>query len=122
LAQEGIYCNPGQNDVETGIGQARTRMVHGRLWVSPECRGLRDEADDYAAAEPAEGRDDSHLVPIKSNDHRLDALRYGLMERFWDPGVEDAAPKRMLGFDPLKAVDLSSFRASPEGHPMGSMT
>jgi hypothetical protein len=59
-----------------------------RFWVSPEktpgLLGLRDEADEYAAKEPEEGRDDSHMEVVKSNDHRLDALRYACMERFWD--------------------------------------
>jgi hypothetical protein len=90
----------GQNDVQAGIGQLRTRMEYGRFWVSPECRGLRDEADDYAAKEPEEGQDDSHLEPVKSNDHRLDALRYAVMERFWDPRVESAAADRNLGWSP----------------------
>jgi hypothetical protein len=52
LAKEGVYCNPGQNDHETGFDQMRTRMQHGRIQISPECRGLRDEADDYAARSP----------------------------------------------------------------------
>jgi phage terminase large subunit-like protein len=102
LAQERVYCNPGQNDVQTGIGQLRTRMAHRRFLVSPErspgLLGLRDEADEYAAKEPDEGKDDSHLEPVKSHDHRLDALRYACMERFWDPSVEEGAPGRNLGF------------------------
>lgn len=126
LANEGVYCNPGQNDVQAGIGQLRVRMSHGRFWVSPErtpgLMGLRDEADEYAAKEPGEGHDDSHMEVVKSNDHRLDALRYACMERFWDPVFEESAPGRMLGFDPAVAVDASRYRATPEGHPMGSMT
>jgi hypothetical protein len=55
-------------------------MAHGRFCGEPERSpgplGLRDEADEYAAKEPAEGKDDSHLEVVKSNDHRLDALRY----------------------------------------------
>jgi phage terminase large subunit-like protein len=122
LAREGIYCNAGQNDVQAGIGQGRIRMAHGRLKVSPECRGLRDEADDYAAEEPAEGKDDSHLTPVKSNDHRLDAARYAWMERFWDPVMEQDAPNRNLGWTPDVAPNLTSFpSAQPEVGAMGSM-
>jgi hypothetical protein len=40
LSREGIYANPGQNDVQAGIGQGRIRMAHGRMKVSPDCRGL----------------------------------------------------------------------------------
>lgn len=120
LALEGIYCNPGQNDVEAGIGQGRTRMEYGRLFISPACRGLRDEADDYAAVEPDEGKDDSHLVPVKSNDHRLDAARYGWMERFWDPLMEENAPKQQLGWVPGEAPAHFPGRTA-EALPMGSM-
>jgi hypothetical protein len=125
LANERIYCNPGQNDVQAGIGQLRARMAHGRFWVSPErtpgLLGLRDEADEYAAKEPAEGQDDSHMEVVKSHDHRLDALRYAVMERFWDPVAEGEAPLQNLGFDPERAADLSTFRTVPEDHPMGFM-
>ena len=38
LAKEGIYATPGQNDVEAGIGQLRTRMQHGEPASSPEFR------------------------------------------------------------------------------------
>jgi phage terminase large subunit-like protein len=122
LAQEGIHCNPAQNDVEAGIDQVRTRMQHDRFWVSPECRYLRDEADDYAAEEPAEGKDDSHLVPIKGNDHVLDAVRYGSMERFWDPQLEADAPRAPLGFQPDRALPASLLRVAPEAPPMGAFS
>lgn len=122
LAQEGIYCSPGQNDVEAGIGQVRTRMQHDRYWVAPNCRYLRDEADDYAAEEPAEGKDDSHMVPIKGNDHVLDADRYVCMHRFWDPVMEAGAVDRNLGWEPGKAPPLSQLTGPREAVPMGDMS
>jgi phage terminase large subunit-like protein len=125
LIQEGIYANAGQNDRDAGFAQMRTRMAHGRFHVSPECRGLRDEADDYAAEEPGEGKDDSHLVPVKGNDHRLDALRYAVMERVWDPVMEAQAPSRNLGWEPNVApsadVLIGHKPHGPVG-PMGSMS
>jgi hypothetical protein len=122
LNKEGVYPNLGQNDHELGFGQMRARMQHGRFLVSPHCRGLRDEADDYAAKEPEEGRDDSHLEPIKGNDHRLDALRYAVLERFWDQQMEQDAPQRTLGFfEPGKAVAVEGLRVPKETHPMGMM-
>jgi phage terminase large subunit-like protein len=127
LAVEGVHANAGQNDVDAGIGQLRIRMAHKRFWVSPErtpgLLGLRDEADDYAAEEPSEGKDDSHLKPVKSNDHRLDALRYACMERFWDPMMEDRAPERLLGWVPGQAISAENFPTPrPETAPMGSMS
>jgi hypothetical protein len=89
---------------------------------APECMGLRDEADDYAAKEPEEGRDDSHLEPVKGNDHRLDALRYAVMERFWDPVMEEQAPLRQLGFDPSRAMPAEAMRVPMETAPLGFMS
>jgi phage terminase large subunit-like protein len=123
LLQERIGVVPGQNDHELGFGQLRTRMEHKRFWVSPECRGLRDEADDYAAKEPNEGQDDSQLIPVKGNEHRLDALRYACLERFWDPIAEADAPNRNLGYHPASGLvpPKSVLFAQPaeEAGPMG---
>lgn len=122
LSKEGIHAAPGQNDVEAGIGQLRTRMAHKRFLVSPECRGLRDEADEYAAQEPTEGKDDSHLTPVKSNDHRLDALRYAVMQRFWDPVMEQQAPDRQLGWEPGQALPANLLRVPASSTPMGALS
>lgn len=90
LGRFGIYTVHGQNAVEAGVQQMRTRGQHEMLVISPDCLGLRDEADTYAAEDRADGR----FVPIRENNHRLDALRYGLMHRPWSPLVlrEQAAP------------------------------
>ena len=84
--------------------------------------GLRDEADEYAAKEPDEGKDDSHLEPVKGNDHRMDALRYAVMERFWDPVVEERAPLQQLGFDPRRALPAEALRVPQETAPLGFMS
>jgi hypothetical protein len=77
--------------------------------INPACVRLLDELDDYVAEEPAEGKDDSHLAPVKSNDHILDAARYAWMERFWDPVMEQDAPNRTLGWTPNVAPNLNDF-------------
>jgi hypothetical protein len=118
LASLGIFTENGQNDVEAGIQQVRGRLQHQRLWISPECRGLQDEADDYAFEE----REDGKAVPIKGNDHRLDALRYGCMARpFW-PEVEASAPDRNLGWTPGEALKAAQLQPAVSTPPMGSMS
>lgn len=104
LGQQGIHCNFANNDHETGFDQIRARMANQRLFVGRNCVGLRDEADEYVAKEPEEGKDDSFLEPEKGNDHRLDAFRYAIMERFWSQQAELDAPKRNLGFIPGKSL------------------
>lgn len=122
LAQHGIYANDGQNNQTAGFDQMRGRMRHGRLLVSPSCVGLREEADDYAAKEPVEGKDDSHLEPIEVNAHRLAALRYAVMERFWDPVMEEEATQQTLGWKAGAAPALDQLRMPQQALPMGFMS
>lgn len=96
LLRQGIPTMSGQNNVEAGVMQVRQRCERKRLFVNPECRGLRDEADDYAL----ESRADGIVKPVKGNDHRLDALRYALMARVYDPIAEVDDPAKRLGWEP----------------------
>jgi hypothetical protein len=61
----------GMNAVEAGVQQIRLRMEKRMFWVSPDCRGLRDEAEEYRMAD----RPDGEFKVVKERDHRLDALR-----------------------------------------------
>lgn len=78
LQDYGIYAVAGQNSVETGIGQVRTRLRRGKLKISNSCRKTIEESETYAYKEDASGRH----VPEKGpgiQDHLMDALRYGIM-------------------------------------------
>jgi phage terminase large subunit-like protein len=121
LSKEGIHAVAGQNSHDAGFDQLRSRMRLDRFKVDPQCFGIRDEADDYAAKEPGDDDDDSHLDPVSNRFHRLDALRYAVMERFWDPVMEENAPKRMLGFVPGRSVEAGDLVMPKEAHPMGGM-
>lgn len=96
LMRQGIPTVMGQNSIEAGIDQLRQRIAQQRVFINPACRGLRDEADDYAL----EDRSDGVTKPIKGNDHRLDALRYVLMARPWSPFDEVEEPRGQLGWVP----------------------
>jgi phage terminase large subunit-like protein len=128
LSREGIYANAGQNDHQTGFDQMRSRMANGRFHVDPRCVGLRDEADDYSAKEPGENDDNSHLEPQSNQFHRLDALRYAVMERLYDPIQEQQDAERGLGVHVDRngqiAVDNpSKWLVVPEPvGPMGAMS
>lgn len=126
LAKHGIHALDGQNSHEAGFDQMRSRMIAGRLLVSPICIGLRDEADDYAAREPEENEDDSHLDPVSNRFHRMDALRYAVMERFWDPAMEMSRPRQMLGWDPASGMtpptSLVTGRRRQEYGPLGAFS
>lgn len=117
LSREGIWCVPGQNDVEAGITQGLLRMQNGRWWVSKDCRLTRDQADEYAA----EDRGDGEFKPIKSNDHILDSCRYIWMSRPVDYVLEEQAPEQRLGWVPGQAPKSAWLRKPKGGHPMGSL-
>ena len=120
LMRQGIPTVNGQNDVEAGIMQVRQRCEHKRLFVNEACRGLRDEADDYAL----ESRADGVVKPIKGNDHRLDAMRYALMARAWDPIMEEQAPDRRLGWVPGTfdgEWEAEMLAGQVEGGPLGEL-
>lgn len=118
LIRQGIPTINGQNNFETGYFQVRQRTEAARLRVNPECRGLRSEADDYAL----EAREDGMIKPLKGNDHRLDALRYALMTRAWNPVAEVKDPQQQLGwevgtYDPVWEAEMMEQNA--QSGPLG---
>lgn len=117
LMRQGIPTINGQNDVEAGCLQLRQRMDQDMIVVNSACRGLRDEADDYAL----EDREDGVFKPMKGNDHRLDALRYVAMARVWAPFKEtddrELGSRRVQGvYDP----DLEDLLIASDYGPMGA--
>lgn len=69
--QHGLKLVKADNSVETGIQEVFERMLTGRLKIFNTCQGLLSERRSYA-------RDEKGRVK-KMNDHRLDALRYGIV-------------------------------------------
>jgi phage terminase large subunit-like protein len=117
LQRHGIFPMHGQNQVEAGVQNVRGRLAAGDLFVSRDCRGLRDEAEEYRN----EDRPDGEFKVVKENDHRLDALRYACMSRAWSPAPpKDAKPLGWVpGFAP--AWTGEERQLEPSG-PMGPMS
>lgn len=86
LQRQGIFTDPGQNDVDAGIQDISTRLKQGGIYISDQLHGLFDEAIEYSWEE----REDGRAVPSKKNDHRLDALRYIAMSDPWEPVDESS--------------------------------
>ena len=66
-----------QNDVALGISRTQKIMTYGVLEVSPTQENLTREAGtyEYDAKSIEQGKE----VPIKINDHCMDAMRYAVM-------------------------------------------
>jgi phage terminase large subunit-like protein len=86
LTRMGLLTFPGQNDVEAGVMTIRQRIDAKSLHVCERNEKLFDQAVEYAQ----EDREDGKFEVIKKNDHILDAMRYGLMERPWLPKKKQA--------------------------------
>jgi phage terminase large subunit-like protein len=130
LQDLGIPTAPAQNDVETGVQQVRRRLKFKKLFVSRDCRHLRDEAEEYRLKEigrTEETADEDKFAVVKVNDHCLDALRYACMARRWLPQSKD--PREPLGWQPGTAPSAKDvmrkvkhgLRERQEVGPMGSM-
>lgn len=66
-----------ENDVVAGIQRMASLFASRRLLVADTCKGLLNELPGYVwdTKATSEGRD----VPVKQDDHSIDAARYALM-------------------------------------------
>lgn len=74
LRRAGHKVRKATNAIAAGIDAVNERIYTGRLKISPACRALLAEAEEYRYPE----KDDEILTdtPLAENDHAMDALRY----------------------------------------------
>lgn len=80
LQRRNVAVRKGVNDIIVGIG--RVTSVIPDLTVDPSCVETITEFESYRYPD---GRRSGVDVPIKDNDHALDALRYTLMDMVTAP-------------------------------------
>lgn len=76
LRRRGIPVLHANNDVDYGIGLMTTEMKKGNLFICSECVNTIREIESYVW-DPKQA-DKGYDVPMKKDDHCLDALRYCL--------------------------------------------
>ncbi|MFC3980186.1 PBSX family phage terminase large subunit [Streptosporangium jomthongense] len=76
LHNDGIVSTLGNNDVVDGIRTVASLLATGQLLVHRSCEGWIEEVAGYAWDD--EKAEDGEDVPIKADDHSLDAGRYGI--------------------------------------------
>jgi phage terminase large subunit-like protein len=101
-ANAGIYTAHGQNDREAGIAMIRARIDHGSLQVSEHCHDVFRQAARYRQ----QMREDGQYDVVKDNDHKMDAIRYGIMHRPWQ-GAAGRAKELVAGM--TRADDETAF-------------
>ncbi len=80
--QEGLRAFPAKNDVVAGVASVAERLKvkgDGRpgLFFSPRCSNTLREMESYRYPERKIDSSESE-VPLKANDHAMDALRYAI--------------------------------------------
>lgn len=111
LARHGIHATPGVNDVQTGVWNVRWRLDAGSLSIYEDLEIVFDEATEYSLVE----RDDGVFEIKKGNDHVLDALRYGVMQRPWIP------PQTQIWTPGGEHVVRPPMRQAKTGPPEGAL-
>ena len=76
LRNRGYRVKDADNDVRNGISKVSTMFALGKLLINKKCRYLINELLGYIWDEKAAQHGDER--PIKTNDHAVDALRYGI--------------------------------------------
>lgn len=77
MNRDGLTTREVNKDVAAGVDRVRSLFKENRLKVSLNCRNLLFELETYHYPERKEGKNEQEL-PVKENDHAVDALRYAL--------------------------------------------
>jgi phage terminase large subunit len=67
----------GKDSIRNGINTIRELFKQRRLFIHESCQNLIWELETYVYEDPKNRKGDE--IPVKENDHALDALRYALM-------------------------------------------
>lgn len=83
--EHGVPVALGNNDVRAGITRMQNRFSQRLLFITSRCVHTLNELANYRwdryASSRLENRKNKKEVPLKKNDHCMDALRYGIMSR-----------------------------------------
>jgi hypothetical protein len=100
FADNGVYTIPGQNDVRAGINRVKERLQaspDAKLVVTANCSELLSEFKKYRwTRENGRSENEARDVPVKKDDHLLDALRYVCAQRPLVPERDRALPTDTL--------------------------
>ena len=94
LNRLGIYCEHGQNDVDTGVLMLRRLGMAGNWTIVDDLTEFIETLSEYPLVIHADGT----MHPAKTgNEHRADAVRYAISTRAW-PDEELAAAPVQIGY------------------------
>lgn len=75
MKRAGLNIREVSKDIEAGLNSVRELLKNNRLFVHSSCVNLINEFETYRYPDTKPDKNEPEL-PIKENDHALDALRY----------------------------------------------
>lgn len=100
-ADQGVYISLGNNDVRAGIARCQSRFRSRHIIISERCTNTLKEINNYRwdkyQSKKIDARRNLKEVPLKMNDHAMDALRYGVASRPSFPDEVDMPMGNVLG-------------------------
>lgn len=89
-AEHGVYIALGNNDVSMGIARVQNRFAKKLLYITRRCEKTLWEISNYRwdrfQSSKIASRRNAKDMPMKKNDHAMDALRYGVCS---SPAMDD---------------------------------
>jgi phage terminase large subunit-like protein len=108
--EHGVPIALGNNDVRAGIVRVQNRFAQRKLFISERCRETLKEISNYRwdrySSSKMENRRNKKEVPLKKNDHCMDALRYGVMSRPALEGEEETKIGNILNAPPAGPIEM----------------
>lgn len=77
MRRAGLNVHEISKDIEAGVSTVQTLFRQNRIHVHQSCQNLIAELETYRYPDPTPDKNPTEL-PVKDNDHALDALRYVL--------------------------------------------
>jgi len=122
--EHGVPVALGNNDVRAGLVRMQNRFAKRQLFITTRCVHTLKELENYRwdrfATSKLEARRNKKEVPLKKNDHCMDALRYGVMSRPALEGEEESRTGNILNLPEAgpKDMDYELCFTNPEKQPL----
>jgi len=84
-ADAGVYISLANNDIAAGVARVQSRLKNRLVFITKRCENTLREINNYRwdryASSKIEVRRNKKEVPLKKNDHAMDAKRYLVVSR-----------------------------------------
>lgn len=101
LKNKGINClevSKGKDSIKNGISKIRELLKQNRIFINARCKNLIWEFETYSYPDKRPDNPEPE-VPIKENDHGLDAIRYAIVSNSVEPVINDFYLREQINYN-----------------------